>query len=41
MWLADIWAFLVFNLGEAQKQYKENVDEYYKDQPNLTVKDQV
>jgi hypothetical protein len=41
MWLVDVWTQLVYNLQEAQKQYKENVDEHQKEQPNFKVGDQV
>jgi hypothetical protein len=40
-WLAYIQAQLVANLGEAQKQYKENVDEHHKNQPNFKDGNQV
>jgi hypothetical protein len=35
MWLVDVWAQLVFNFEEMQKQYKENVDEHWKEQANF------
>jgi exosome complex RNA-binding protein Rrp4 len=41
MWLVDIQAQLISNLEEAQRRYKENVDEHCKDQPNFKVGDQV
>ncbi len=31
MWLLNIWTQLVSNLEEAQRQYRENVNEHYKD----------
>jgi hypothetical protein len=31
MWLADVWTQFVSNLEEAQRQYKENVDEHRKE----------
>jgi hypothetical protein len=37
IWLIDVWTQLVFNLKEAQKRYKENVNEYQKEQPNFKV----
>jgi hypothetical protein len=39
MWLTSVQAQLVSNLEEMQRQYKENVDEHWKEQPNFKVKD--
>jgi hypothetical protein len=41
MWLANVWVQLVSNLEEAQKWYKENVNEHRKEQPSFKVRDQV
>ncbi len=41
MWLVDVRVQLVYNLQEAQKRYKENVDEHQKEQPSFKVRDQV
>jgi hypothetical protein len=41
MWLMDVCTQLVSNLEEAQRRYKENVDEHRKEQPNFKVRDQV
>jgi hypothetical protein len=35
----DVRTQLVFNLEEAQKQYKKHVDEHRKEQPNFKVRD--
>jgi len=29
-WLMNVWTQLIFNLEEAQRWYKENVDEHWK-----------
>jgi hypothetical protein len=41
MWLTDVWAQHVFNFEKKQKQYKENVDDHWKQQPTFKVRDQV
>jgi hypothetical protein len=41
MWLVDIQVQFVLNLEEAQRRYKENVDQHRKEQPSSNVKDQV
>ncbi len=41
MWLVDVQTQLVSNLEEAQRRYKENVDEHWKEQPSFKVGDQV
>jgi hypothetical protein len=41
MWLANVQVQFASNFKEAQKQYKENVDEHRKEQPNFKFKDQV
>jgi len=33
MWLVDVQTQLISNLEETQRQYKENVDEHWKEQP--------
>jgi hypothetical protein len=37
----NIQAQLVFNLEETQKQYKDNVDEHWKEQSSFKVRNQV
>jgi hypothetical protein len=37
----NIQAQFVFNLEETQKQYKDNVDEHWKEQSSFKVKNQV
>jgi hypothetical protein len=37
MWLVDVRVQLVYNLQEAQKRYKENVDEHQKEQPSFKL----
>jgi hypothetical protein len=39
MWLTNVWAQLVPNFKYAQRRYKENVNEYWKEQPSFKVKD--
>jgi hypothetical protein len=39
MWLADVQVQLVSNFKVAQKQYKENVNEHKKKQPNFKIGD--
>jgi hypothetical protein len=39
MWLANVWAQLVLNLKYAQRRYKENANEYWKEQPSFKVED--
>ncbi len=39
MWLTNVRAQLVSNLEEMPRQYKENVDEHWKEQPNFKVGD--
>jgi hypothetical protein len=34
-----MFEFFVFNLEEVQRQYKENVNEHWKEQLNFKVKD--
>jgi hypothetical protein len=41
VWLVNIQTQLVFNFKETQIWYKENVDVYYKDQPNFKVRNQL
>ncbi len=41
MWLVDVWAPLVSNLEKTKGQYKDNVDEHWKEQPSFKVGDQV
>ncbi len=41
MWLAHVRTQLVSNLEKMQRQYKENVDEHWKEQPSFKVEDQV
>jgi hypothetical protein len=33
MWLADVQTQLIINLEETQRQYKDNADEHWKEQP--------
>jgi hypothetical protein len=39
--LMDVRTQFVFNLKEAKRQYKKNVDEHGKKQPSFKVRDQV
>jgi hypothetical protein len=41
MWLVDVQIQFVFNLKKTQRQYKENVNEHRKEQPDFKVRDQV
>jgi hypothetical protein len=41
MWLVNIWTQLVSSLEEAQRWYKENVNDHYKEQPSFKVGYQV
>jgi hypothetical protein len=41
MWLVDIQVQFLLNLEEAQRHYKENVDQHWKEQPSFNVEDQV
>ncbi len=41
MWLAYVWAQIVFNLKKTQRQYNESVNEHWKEQPNSKFRDHV
>jgi hypothetical protein len=39
MWLVNVQIQLVFNFEKAQRRYKENANEHWKEQPNFKVED--